>query len=1197
MGQTQREPDSLIPPSDPRISHRLDQLVSFCSVLSVAFGLWVLTGWMLHIQIMKSILPGQAAVKANAAVCFILIGFTLWILRKERPGIRLPWLLAAKIAAGMVGLVGALSLLEGLYGWDLGIDQLLFPVGAEDIPGSLRPGLMSPVAAFGCLGLGPALLLLNASVKLTRGVAQLLPCCVASVALFGILDYVLHLNTPHTYISPITAFVLLVLSSALLFARTEHGLGALIASATLGGTLTRRLLPGAVAIPIAVGCLRWQPESARFLSEWTGLTLITVFTVVLLTGLTVWTGFVVDRSDWARRRGEETISRLASIVNFSSDGIIGKTIDGIVTTWNPGAEAIYGYTAQEVLGQSISMVIPPGRRGEFDTIIDKIRQGELVSHYETERLRKDGQTVFVSLAVSPVKDKSGKLVGVSTIARDISERKQAQEKLLQASLYARSLIEASLDPLVTISKNGKIMDANRATELATGVERAVLIGSDFSEYFTDPEKARQGYEQVFAREMVRDYALAIRHVSGRVIEVLYNASVFKNEAGEVEGVFAAARDVTERKRAERALRSLSGCNEALVRATDESSLLQRICDLVVGVGAYRMAWVGYADHDESKTVRPVAESGFEAGYLDTVNIIWADEERGRGPTGTAIRTGMPSVCHDVMADDRFAPWRENALRRGYRASLVLPLKSDEEVLGAISIYATEAGAFDSAEQHLLEELASNLTYGITALRVRAERRKAEEEIRKLNRELEERVQQRTAELQESERRVRRKLEGILTPEGSLENLELADLLDLPAVQSMAEDFYELAHVPVFILDLNGNPLVASGWQEVCTKFHRLHPDACKNCIESDLELSTGVTPGEFKLYKCKNNLWDVVTPITVGGQHVGNLFSGQFFFADEAVDYATFRAQAKQYGFDEQQYLAALNRVPRLSREAVDTGMTFLVKFAQVLSQTTYSAIKLARSITETSRVNAELAASVKELEAFTYSVSHDLRAPLRHISGFSKILTEEYGANLPLDAQHHLQRVQEGTRRMGVLVDDLLNLARVGRRELTLQVAGLKSIVEEVIAELAPECAGREIEWQIGDLSFVECDPGLIKQVFHNLLSNAVKFTRPRSNAVIEIGLKKENETSVVYVRDNGVGFSMKYADKLFGVFQRLHRAEDFEGTGVGLATVQRIVQKHGGRIWADAGLDKGATFYFTLGVRAQGEFQAKTASVGDPA
>ena len=229
--------------------------------------------------------------------------------------------------------------------------------------------------------------------------------------------------------------------------------------------------------------------------------------------------------------------------------------------------------------------------------------------------------------------------------------------------------------------------------------------------------------------------------------------------------------------------------------------------------------------------------------------------------------------------------------------------------------------------------------------------------------------------------------------------------------------------------------------------------------------------------------------------------------------------------------------------------------------------------------VNQQLETVNKELEAFTYSVSHDLRAPLRHVDGFSKILLEEDSAGLTEDSKRHLSRIREGTKQMGQLVDDLLNLARVGRKEVTLQVTGLGSLAQEAAEEVKRENPARQIEWKLEPLPFVECDHGLIKQVFINLLSNAAKYTRPRPQARIEIGAYQENNKSVIFVRDNGVGFSMKYADKLFGVFQRLHRTEDFEGTGIGLATVQRILHKHGGHAWAEAELDKGATFYFTLG------------------
>lgn len=227
----------------------------------------------------------------------------------------------------------------------------------------------------------------------------------------------------------------------------------------------------------------------------------------------------------------------------------------------------------------------------------------------------------------------------------------------------------------------------------------------------------------------------------------------------------------------------------------------------------------------------------------------------------------------------------------------------------------------------------------------------------------------------------------------------------------------------------------------------------------------------------------------------------------------------------------------------------------------------------------AELASTNKELEAFAYSVSHDLRAPLRHINGFSQLLMDEYGPHLPEGAGRYLDRIQAGARQMGQLVDELLNLSRIGRRDVNLQVTGLDSLVEQVVSDLKMEINGRKVEWKIASLPFVECDPTLMRQVFFNLLSNAVKYSRPRDPAVIEVGSMPHNGQPTIFVRDNGVGFNMKYANKLFGVFQRLHRSEDFEGTGIGLATVQRIIHKHGGSIWVEAELDKGATFYFTLG------------------
>ena len=231
----------------------------------------------------------------------------------------------------------------------------------------------------------------------------------------------------------------------------------------------------------------------------------------------------------------------------------------------------------------------------------------------------------------------------------------------------------------------------------------------------------------------------------------------------------------------------------------------------------------------------------------------------------------------------------------------------------------------------------------------------------------------------------------------------------------------------------------------------------------------------------------------------------------------------------------------------------------------------------------AELEASNRELEAFSYSVSHDLRAPLSALIGFAELLTLKNEAQLDAVGQKYLRRIQEAAFRMSGLIDDLIRLAKVSRQGPTRQKVDLRSLVDEVVGELESQSEKRAIEWQIGALPVVECDYGLMKQVFANLISNAVKYTRRREHAVIEIGEMVTDGERTFFVRDNGVGFDMKNASKLFVPFQRLHRDEEFEGAGIGLATVQRIVQKHKGRVWVESKADVGSTFFFTLNTESR--------------
>jgi signal transduction histidine kinase len=227
----------------------------------------------------------------------------------------------------------------------------------------------------------------------------------------------------------------------------------------------------------------------------------------------------------------------------------------------------------------------------------------------------------------------------------------------------------------------------------------------------------------------------------------------------------------------------------------------------------------------------------------------------------------------------------------------------------------------------------------------------------------------------------------------------------------------------------------------------------------------------------------------------------------------------------------------------------------------------------------AELEASNKELESFAYSVSHDLRAPLRHLAGYSELLQKQAASSLDDKSRRYIQTILASAKRMGNLIDDLLAFSRLGRAETNRMAVDLQQVVKEVVAELGGDTKGRDIAWKIGALPVCYGDRSMLKLVVVNLVSNAIKFTRMRTRTEIEIGCLNGNENEVeVFVRDNGAGFDMQYANKLFGVFQRLHLAEQFEGTGIGLANVQRIIHRHGGKVRAEGAVDQGAAFYFSL-------------------
>ena len=647
-----------------------------------------------------------------------------------------PWTQAkrsvAMAVAGLVGLLSLLSVLAYVTHSDLTPEALFLPPAGA-------PGLvhrMSPVsgAMLTASAISLVLILWSRPASLLRHTAAVVAGLVVLTGGTVTLGYVLGAAPLYggqaSAVSQTIGLGLFFLGGALLAAA---GSESFILRVMIGGSVRARLLR--TFLPLTGGIVLVQTLMHYYASSWSmdralsiGISalflLIAAGIVVSLAARAV--GSDYDRAQQQRAAAEQALrqseERYELLFHMESDALFLIERETLrILEANAAASALYGYTREELLTM---------RNVDLSAEPDRTRQAteeQFASVPLRYHRKKDGTIFPVEIAASHF-EWQGRAVHLAAV-RDITDRLRAEETLRASERRFREMLETVQLAAVTLDTQGNVTFCNNYLLELTGWRQEEVLGHSWFDRFIPPES---GVRAMFFDSLAQG-AVPAHHENdiltrlGERRLIAWNNTVLRDGQGNIIGTASIGEDITERKRAEEALRSVNralrmiiGCNQALVRAADTQQLLDEICHIIVEVGQYRLAWVGFAEQDEAKTVRPVAYAGHEDGYLSGLRITWADTERGRGPTGTAIRTRRPYIMQDIRSDPASAPWREEAQKRGYAASIALPLVTSDETLGALSIYAAEPNAFGQQEVHLLAGLADDLAYGLVSLRARTD---------------------------------------------------------------------------------------------------------------------------------------------------------------------------------------------------------------------------------------------------------------------------------------------------------------------------------------------------------------------------------------------------------------------------------------------------------------------------------------------
>ena len=840
------------------------------------------------------------------------------------------------------------------------------------------------------------------------------------------------------------------------------------------------------------------------------------------------------------------------------------------------------------------------------------------------------------------------VVLVAKLLADQELRLRAERALRRERDLFKRTTETSPLGIMLVGLKGEIQFANPRAAEFLGLDPLELVSRDYTDSAWDitdyegnplPERELPLQQVMRAGEPVHDLPQTIERADGSRVLLSVNAAPLRDESDRLEGVVVGLKDVTdlaeangELMRVNRALKTLSTCNEALVRAESESELLDAICRNITGIGGYRCAWVGLAEDDDTKTVRPVAQDGFEHGYLDAAGITWADTERGHGPTGTAVRTGEPVVCQDLLADPHYAPWREHARQRGCGSAIALPLTGDRRVMGALSIYAAEPNVFGAEEEALLTELAADLAYGITTLRARDEQERTLEALEVSEARFRALVEQipaviYTAALDEASTTlyVSPQIETFIgytseeytaDPDIWRKRLHPEDrarvLAEVQRAHESGEPFaseYRMiardGRVVWFrdeaavVRDAKGDPLQLQGLMFDITDRQQAH-EALRESQEKTRRILDNIGVG-VALISPQMEVIEL------------NRQMREWFPAcdpdDRPVCYGAFNDPPNEGPCDYCPCVLTL-RDGEVHEAVTQTPQQGRIIHYRIVSAPVTDAggrvtgvIEMVEDVTERMELEQQLRQSQKleGIGQLAGGVAHDFNNLLTGISGYTQFVLE--GAKEGTRMHEDLAEVRALTDRAANLTRQLLAFSR--RQALEPVVLNINDIIEE-LSKMLKRLIGEHIRLEFmpaAGLGNVCADPGQIEQIVVNLVVNARdampdggKLTVETDNIELDqayadehVGVKP-GAYVMLAITDTGHGMDGATQQRIFEPF--FTTKEVGKGTGLGLATVYGIVKQHGGNIWVYSEPGQGTTFKVYL-PRVSDEVEDPTAQI----